>query len=275
MGRVQERERARGKNKSVPFLMLALAVVGALLAGPVAAGPEESKGRGSLSDNRIVASKHLEYKLQYRVYLPPGHDSLSDLPVLYLADGQWYIQRGELPRLLDRMIGSGKIEPVIAVFLDNRDPQNLDDNRRNRQFFCNRDYINFVSQELTGEIDRRYNTLAGRDGRTILGVSFGGLNSACFGLYAHESFRGIAMQSPAMHPVGSLFSDYEEAPVRDLKILLTTGTINDNEGRARRLKGILEAKGYDFFYKEVPYGHEWANWKPLLDDVLRYYFAVE
>jgi len=231
--------------------------------------------KGTLSDNRVIESDHLGYKLQYRVYLPPDHDSRSELPVIYLTDGQWYIEPGSLPRLLDKMIGAGKIKPVVAVFLDNRDPENLKNNRRNREFLCNRDYIKFVSEELAGEIDRTYNTRANRDGRTILGLSFGGLNSACFGLYGHESFRGIAMQSPALHPVDSLLSDFRDAPKRDLKIFLSTGTVRDNQDRTRQFKRVLKKRGYELLYKEVPFGHDWNNWKPLLDDILRYFYAVK
>ena len=48
------------------------------------------------------------------------------------------------------MIAAGKIEPLIAVFLDNRDPANLAENRRNPQFFCNRKFIRFVSKNWWG-----------------------------------------------------------------------------------------------------------------------------
>ena len=150
------------------------------------------------------------------------------------------------------MIAAGEIEPMMAVFLDNRDPDNLQDNRRNQQFFCNRDYIKFVSEELVGEIDRKYKTRSDRTARTIIGLSFGGLNSACFGLYEYDTFTGIAMQSPAVHPVPSLFSDYRRAPKQDLKIFLTTGSRNDNEARTREFKQIMDKKGYDLFYRGGP-----------------------
>lgn len=171
------------------------------------------------------------------------------------------------------MISSKKIDPLIVVFIDNRDPANLKHNRRNRQFFCNRDYIKFVSVELTGRIEHAYPALASRESRTILGLSFGALNSACFGLHGHESFRGIAMQSPAMHPVPTLLSGYQDGPKRDLKIFLTTGTDSDNERQTRQFKRILEEKGYELFYREVPFGHDWNNWRPLLDEVLTFYFG--
>ena len=241
---------------------------------PAFAPLKTETGQGTLSDNQTIQSRTLGYKLQYRVYLPDGYDDALNLPVLYVTDGQWYIDRGEVPQVLDQLIADGTINPVIAVFVDNRDPDNLSNNRRNRQFFCNTQYIRFFTDELAPAIDTHYKTRADRTGRVILGLSFGGLNSACFGLHAHAAFEGIAMQSPAMHPVPSLFSAYQDSTRLPLKIFLSSGTKNDNEARTRRLKRILESKGYEMSYVEVPYGHEWANWKPLIDDVLRYYFGA-
>jgi len=228
---------------------------------------------GTLSDNQVIHSGALGYKLQYRVYLPAGYEDLSDLPVLYVTDGQWYIEAGNTTAVLDQLIGEGAIEPTIAVFIDNRDPDRLDVNRRNRQFFCNRDYVDFVVDELIPHVDEQYRTRASADSRVILGLSFGGLNSACFGLYAYEAIGGIAMQSPAIHPVPNLIRDYDRSPKRPVRFFLSTGTENDNEATTRRLKRVLEDKGYEISYLEVPYGHNWRNWGPLIDDVLLYFFA--
>jgi enterochelin esterase-like enzyme len=176
-------------------------------------------------------------------------------------------------QVMDKMIASGDISPVIAVFVDNRNPYNPSDNRRNRQFWCNPDYSRFFEEELVPEIDTELKTNPSREARAILGLSFGGLNAACFGLQAHETFEGIAMQSPAMRPVPSIFADYEESPTLPLNIFLSTGTKQDNEDATRRLKSILEKKGYPLQYIEVPFSHDWRNWKPLLDDILLYFYA--
>ena len=56
---------------------------------------------------------------------------------------------------------------------------------------------------------------------------------------------------------------------------LSTGTVRDNEDRTRQFKRVLKKRGYELLYKEVPFGHDWNNWKPLLDDILRYFYAVK
>jgi len=222
-----------------------------------------------------MRSDALGYSLQYRVYLPAGHESMSDLPSMYVADGQWYIAEGGMRSVLDTLIEEGKIEPVLVVFVDNRNPVNLNENRRNRQFFCNPNYIDFYRDELVPRIDSTYNTRADRSSRGILGLSFGGLNSACFGLYAHDTFEDIAMQSPAMHPVPSIQQAYRDSVGLPLNIFLSSGDRRDNEDRTRHFRDILEDKEYPMKYMEVPFAHNWENWRPLLDDLLLYFYGQD
>ncbi len=227
----------------------------------------------TLSSRRVIRSQILGYGLQFWVYTPPGHESMENLPALYVSDGAWYLRSGQLAALADSMITTGEIEPIVIVFLDARNPDNLDINRRNEQFFCNPRFIDFVRDELVPRIDQNYHTFSDRTARSILGLSFGGLNSACFGLHAHDTFEGIAMQSPAMHPVKTIHQAYADSSRLPIKVFLSSGDHRDNEDRTRRLRDILENKGYPLHYMEVPFAHNWMNWKPLLDDMLTYFYA--
>lgn len=103
---------------------------------------------GNLSDNIRFSSEALGYDLQYRVYEPEGARRNAALPTLYITDGQWYISRGELPKLLDAEIAAGNIDPLLVVFVDSRNPDRLQQNRRNQQFFCNPRYVDFFTEEL-------------------------------------------------------------------------------------------------------------------------------
>jgi enterochelin esterase-like enzyme len=232
----------------------------------------QAQASGLLSDNLRITSESLGYDLQYRVYLPEGHDELVALPVIYVTDGPSYIGEGRMPRVLDREIASGRIRPVIAVFVDARDPDDPDTNRRNQQFVCNRDYLRFFSEELVPTIERRYHSAADRDSRVILGVSFGGLNAACFGLMGFETFGGIGMHSPAVHPVPGLLPAYEQVDRLPIRVFLSTGDSYDNTAANRQFRRILEDKGYDLHFREVAGRHNWDNWRPLIDDALRFFF---
>jgi hypothetical protein len=77
---------------------------------------------GVVTDNIRITSHLLGYDLQYRVYQPEGSPAGGPYPVLFLTDGQNYLGRGHMDQVLDREIGKGNIQPVIAVFVDPRDP---------------------------------------------------------------------------------------------------------------------------------------------------------
>ncbi len=231
---------------------------------------------GNLSKNIRIKSIGLGYELQYRVYVPEGVKPNDKLQTIYMTDGQRYIEKGKMNKILDREIAAGNIKPVIAIFVDSRNPDNLKDNRRNKQFFCNIAYANFFMQELIPHVDNLFPTSHDRKDRVILGLSFGGLNSACFGIMAHPSFQGIAMQSPAgdkhIRLASKLYATEDKKPI---KIYMSVGTRNDNTSAGRLLKRTLKKKGYDLTYKEVAKGHSWDNWRPLLDDILKNFFATE
>ena len=152
---------------------------------------------GNLSPDIRISSAALGYDLQYRVYTPEGVEAEKELPVLFITDGPAYIQRGQVPKVLDHLIDSGSIDPVIAVFVDARDPDDLSVNRRNQEFFCNVDYLTFYAAELIPAIEYAYPVRREREARTILGVSFGGLNAACFGYMGYNCFRWGA---PPLYP---------------------------------------------------------------------------
>jgi enterochelin esterase-like enzyme len=247
--------------------LLTLLVCSIGTAGAVQAQPS------NLTDAIRIRSEVLGYNLQYWVYTPAGYESIEGLPVLFLSDGAWYLDPGELPELIDKMIKDGEIGPIVAVFLDARIPENTSLSRRNAQYFCNPRFIQFYKDEFIPTIEKNYKVQANRVSRTIVGLSFGGLNSACFGLYAHDSFEGIAMQSPATHPIRTIHSAYADSSRLPLNIFLSSGDHDDNEDRTRRFRDILMEKGYPLKYVEVPFAHNWNNWKPLLDDLLVYFYS--
>ena len=228
---------------------------------------------GSLSPNIRISSDVLGYDLQYRVYVPEGVEAAEDLPVLFITDGPGYIHRGSVPKVLDGLIDSAMMKPIIAVFVDSRDPDDLEINRRNQEFFCNVDYLGFYTNELIPAIEHAYPVRQGREARTILGASFGGLNAACFGLLGFKTFSGIGMHSPANHPVKNLLPAYEQAPKLPLRIFLSTGSPNDNAAANRKFRRLLKEKGYDMKFIQKTAGHNWDNWKPLIDDVLLFFYG--
>jgi len=148
--------------------------------------------------------------------------------------------------------------------------------RRNDQFFCKKDYVDFFTTELVPFIDQTYHTSSDRNDRVILGVSFGGFNAGCFGLMATPYFGNIAMNSPAHSQfVTFLKKQYKNFDKKNLKIYLSVGNQQDNRLAVRSLRLTLKKKGYDLTYTQNDHGHNWNNWKPLLPEILETFFAVE
>jgi len=241
--------------------------VGVFLAWPTLASD------GNLGDNQRISSAHLGYDLQYRIYRPATTSADGRLPSLYVTDGQSYLEYGEFQSVLDSAISAGVIKPILVIFLDSRNPDNLKENRRSEQFMCSTDFATFFATELVPKISGEHPVSLSRNDRVILGLSFGGLNSACFGLMLPNLFSGIAMQSPASGDhVDVVRQLYEEKDALPLKMFLSVGTKNDNIASVKRFKRVLDNKGYDLTYATVREGHDWQNWGPLLDDVLVTFF---
>ena len=230
---------------------------------------------GNLSENIIIKSEILGYNLQYRVYTPEGINPDILLPAIYITDGEAYIKSGKLPALLDKEITANRIEPVIAVFVDARNPDKMSENRRDSQFICNENYAKFYASELLPAIEKSYPAIPNREARVIMGLSYGAYNAACFGLFLPDYFAGIAMQSPAKsYLVRRLTDIYKKGPKLPLKIFLSHGRKSDSTRENRNFKNALTEKGYDLTYKQSYQGHNWSNWKPLLDDVLLTFFET-
>lgn len=245
----------------------------ALLAWIALAALVTDVAAGTLTDDIRIESKVLGYALQYRVYVPDSATGQA-LPTLYVTDGAWYLEQGRMQAVLDEMIAAGRIAPVIAVFVDARDPDRLETNRRNKQLICKLDYASFFSTELVPRIDATYPTRRSPASRTILGLSFGGLNAACFGLSIPHVFSNLAMQSPASGEMLSIVADeYRRNDRLPLRMFLSVGTRNDNTDDGRRFRRVLEDKGYALAYFEVSQGHNWNNWGPLLPEVLLAFYG--
>lgn len=243
-----------------------------LLASLLIAGADAA-AEAVLGDNQRITSTVLGYDLQYRVYRSASTSADDELPTLYVTDGQWYLEPGGFDKVLDEAVSTGLIEPVLVVFLDSRNPDNLGENRRNAQFMCNEDFARFFATELVPTISREQSVSPSRDDRVILGVSFGGLNAACFGLMLSDLFSGIAMQSPAAGAhVDIVRKHYADAEPLPLRMFLSVGTKNDNYAAVRDFRRTLAKKGYELTFIKVHKGHDWENWGPLLDDVLVTFF---
>lgn len=225
-------------------------------------------GKGTLEGPIRISSAALGYDLQYWIYLPD--DGGESLPELYVTDGAGYLGMADMKKVLDKEIEEKNIVPIAVIFVDSRDPDDLTENRRNSQFMCNVDYAKFFVGELMPQVSARWTKGDQSTRRGLMGVSFGGINAACFGIMLPDVFQVLIMQSPAsaehLDVVNKL---YQERPTHSSAILLSHGGASDNAAGAERFVQTLEEKGYPVRVIRNDGIHNWDNWTPLIDDSLR------
>ena len=227
-----------------------------------------TQAAGTMEGPIRIYSATLGYDLQYWIYLP--EKARKPLPELYVTDGQVYLSAGEMADLLDDEIENGNIAPVAAIFVDSRDPDFPEETRRNNEFMCKVDYAKFFIGELMPQISNRWTGADASTRRGVMGVSFGAINSACFGMMMPGVFQVLIMHSPASSEHLNVINElYQEKPRNSSAIFISHGGPQDNEAAARRFVQTLEEKGYPIRHVSNDGGHDWNNWRPLLDDSLR------
>jgi enterochelin esterase-like enzyme len=230
--------------------------------------------RGKLEGPIRISSKELGYDLQYWIYLP--EKARKPIPELYVTDGQVYLGSGRMAELLDEEIENGRIAPIAAIFVDSRDPDYPEETRRNREFMCKTDYAKFYLSELMPEISKKWTGGNPDTHRGIMGVSFGGINAACFGMLMPGVFQVLIMQSPASDKHLDVINNlYQERPKNPSSIFISHGGPQDNEAAARRFVATLKDKEYPVRHISNDGGHDWKNWRPLLDDSLRAFAGLK
>ncbi len=235
-----------------------------------------SGNKGTLSANKIMRSNTLGYNVQYKIYLPYGYNAQQTYPLVIITDGQEYAdsQLGAVNIVTDNLLNAGKIKPVIIAFVDPRDPQNLNTNRRMTELGCNNSYANFLANELYDSIRSQHSVSVNANEHLIWGTSMGGLNAAFCAITHPDRFGLSAIQSPAFAQANrSIFTLYNGTAKQNVKFYMDAGTVYDTQGVALEMKAIWDTKGYAYVYAEYPEAHSWGSWRARIDDILIYFFG--
>ncbi len=225
---------------------------------------------GNLKKDILFSSKILGYQITYSVYQPAGVEHGKKLPVLYVTDGHEYLlpELGNITTILDNLIGEKKIEPIIVVLVDHREPANRSNNRRMEELNMSDKYLNFFTNEFMPAIEKKYPISGQAAHRAILGSSIGGLTSAYFIFSRPDLFSMAGMQSPAFWSRPQIYSLCDSASLPRIKISITSGLVNDASEGSRRMRDILQNNSCVYHYRETNEGSSWGNWRNSLDDVL-------
>lgn len=219
--------------------------------------------------SKTIFSSIVGTNYQLNIYLPPGYDSLSSTtyPTVYFQDGSEYISLGKAVNVIDNLLDSSKIQPVIAVFVK--------PNNRNEEYAgsLRNQYRLFFINELVPYIDANYNTKVEPKERLVLGDSFGGNISALISYNHPEVFGLCGLHSGAFWP-----NNYEaynliiNGPVKDIDWCAIWGTYESLYTNMRDFRDYLLGANYQLNWLERPEGHSWGLWRASIDRMLEFYF---
>ncbi|MCD7973517.1 MAG: DUF3327 domain-containing protein [Candidatus Azobacteroides sp.] len=220
-------------------------------------------------DSFTFESHLLKNKREIYIYLPPGYDFHREekYPVIYLFDAFVYLNRVEVPVVLDNLIAENKIPPMVAVMLDN--PTN---DSRYVEYPLNFDFKHAIVTELIPFIREKYNVSLSPEKNIIGGMSYGGLAAAFFAFYHPDIFGNVLSQSGSFwrdkilkDKAGNEYRNdwlprqflLEEK--KEIKIFLDWG-LQENMvlGANRNFVRVLEKKKYDYAFMELNGWHNWS-----------------
>jgi enterochelin esterase family protein len=223
---------------------------------------------GSSPKGEVIAetfeSRSLGGKRRVWFYLPPGYAAAKDelFPVVYVLDGANYVEKMDVPRVLDYLIANKTIAPVIAVFSEPAD--------RQEEYSRNPKWRSFIANELVSAVDKRFRTFPTPDHRVILGSSLAAYGAVDLAVAAPSVFGLCAAIAPP-DQTATVISNQPAAQtaVVSIKFFVLGGVYDSLIGGARLLRTTLDAYQAPVSYLEVSEGHNTNTFRGHLDDALQ------
>ncbi|GAA2274594.1 esterase family protein [Glycomyces scopariae] len=231
-------------------------------------------------ESAVFASALLGNERRVWVSPPPG-DLPADglLPFVILLDGT---PGHSAPSVRDALVRAGLVRPCAVVLVDALGAQ------RYTELLCDPAFSRMLVEELLPWLRERYPLSHDPADAALAGESFGGLCAAWTALHHPAAFGNAILQSPSCGyhpdvkwgtgnllrraPVPTLMADFlaaERAPVR---VFHDVGELEASLTHSRWLDGVLTGQGYDTRYVEFAGGHDYAWWRGLFADALRWCF---
>lgn len=238
----------------------------------------EGTPAGTLTTH-VIESTALSQSRTVHVYVPAGADVEGPRPLVIFHDGNDYRTLIRAQLILDRVVETGDVGPLVAVFAP---PTN-----RTAEYNRNDAYVTHLADEVVPFLRTTYEAGQTAAVTGTIGPSFGGL-IACYVAFKRPEVFGLAgCQSGAFSYDEDAFIDLvrDNAKVDLKKLYLVVGTYelavsgSSTEGNLleaqRRLVTVLNEKGYDFEAEELPQGHSWGLWRDTLPTALRVLWGAE
>ena len=197
-------------------------------------------------------------------YLPPGYAAATDtlFPVVYVLDGANYVEKMDVPRVLDHLIANKAIPPVIAVFSEPAD--------RQEEYSRSPKWRAFIATELVPMVDKRFRTFPTPDHRVILGSSLAAYGAVDLAVAVPSVFGLCAALAPPAQAATVVSNQANaRAAVVSIKFFVLGGVYDSMIDGARLLRTTLDEFSAPVTYLEVSEGHNTNTFRAHLDDALQ------
>lgn len=228
----------------------------------------------------LLTSQFLDETKEILLYLPPGHEGLTALPILVLHDGPDYFNLGRIVTQATPMIEAGELQPFVIVAIPVNKQCRTDEYSPtgDRQSL----HIRMVIEELLPFIRERYPVSKEREGLVIGGSSLGGTVSLHLALQHPTVCSQVLSQSGAFmqqtidevmrQPTLSHLRVYQSIGLSETAVSTQMGTL-DLVARNREMRQHLMEKGAQVAYYEEEGDHTWGFWQRELPRALRLFFG--
>jgi enterochelin esterase family protein len=205
------------------------------------------------------------------LYTPPGSGTESEPhPLLVIFDGKSYVDWMAAPTTLDNLLAAGLLPPVTAVFVGNV--------RRAQELGGLPAFVDFLTDELLPWVRARSGATADPARTVIAGSSLGGFAATFAAVRRPDVFGNVLSQSGAFGWTQEgerdrewLLREIDRRPALPVRFWLDVGQFetvplfgphpgaDGPSGLAanRRLRDVLQAKGYEVHYTEFAGGHDY------------------
>ena len=281
-------------RKITTFLFLAFAVV-------------MSAQAQSEVKHLTVKSEILGVEKSYSIYLPDGYKkSGKNYPVLYLLHGakgvhtSWVEEKyGNMQAITDKTIANGGAKEMIVVMPDASGKS--EKNAGKDMGYFNVEgwrYMGFFFEEFIPHIDKKFRTIATKEGRAIAGLSMGGGGSFVYAQRHSEMFCAAYSTSGLLdHRYRPTKADSYESIGWYWSVAVTSPVEYLRHATAEQIKKLRSVRwmldcgdddgiiftNLDFFVEmhreKIPVElrvrngkHNWAFWRESLPEILKFAF---
>ena len=229
-------------------------------------GPQTAQAKPLLGEliAETFTSKSLGGTRRVWFYLPPGYSADQDTlyPTIYVLDGANYVEKMDVPRVLDHLIANKSIPPAIAIFSEPAD--------RQEEYSRNPKWRAFIANELVAAVDKRFRTFPTPDHRVILGSSLAAYGAVDLAVSAPAVFGLCAAIAPPSQTATVVSNQAAaRAAVMSIKFFVMGGVYDSMIDGARTLHTTLDEYSAPVTYLEVSEGHNTNTFRAHLDDALK------